>query len=431
MGNKTTPKPVSWKGRLWEENASTGNLAQALVADMQTYTYTRLGSEDPKYRFKIAQNLNASGQLTLTIQNAWCSDADCTIYWRKAPSGPDFNVIRRSGHNGVFLGINEPLPISSHWASDDLAEARIKALTILQRKWTGRRRAVMGIAMVGELGKSVEMLIRPAKGLQNAVKTYIGRAKRLAKRTTRRDNVAKVIADTWLEAVFGWKPLIGDIQDAAKGLARVATRDALERHQFRAYAEVPKQISQSVGQTGSIGFSPWSAINYAQVFEKLMNSQVIFYGVWSTRLQDSSALKTQAELLIDRCGFRFEDWAPSAWELIPWSFFVDYFVNIGDVIEAASNTLDGPLWVENVDIVTSFDHRTFTALDTIPKLNMGSQFVLLDAAEISRWSEYKSVVRREYQWALQPPLHFRLPFGTQWLNIAALSAGARPPKPFY
>lgn len=432
MGNKTNPKKVSWRGYSYDQNSFTGAIDGGWQGFLSTYQNDRVGSHDPNFRVKIRQNLNASGQMSITAQNAGTSDADVKIYWRKSASGPDSNTIYSSGHNGVFFGLNVPIPVTSHWASNDLDKACAIAIRTLQRKWTGRRRAVMGIAMAGELGKTIDMIIRPAKGLQNAVKTYISRAKKLAKRATRRDGIAKVIADTWLETVFGWKPLIGDIKDGAQAIARIATRDYLEREQFRAYGEYPKQVFQTIGILGPIGFSPISGVLYDLVREQTMNSQCILYGVWSTRLQDSNLTKSLAERLIERSGFGFEDWAPSAWELVPWSFLVDYFSNIGDVIEASCNTLDGPLWVEEVDITRSFDLRKMKPNSDNPKANFGARFVTQQGADIFTWSELTSVTRKGFDMAkIRPTLSFSLPVDMQWLNIAALAAGARPSKPFY
>jgi len=432
VGNKTNPRRILYRGYSYDQNAFTGAMDGGISGFIQEYVNNRVGSEDPKFRVKIKQNLNASGQMTVTVQNALASDADCVIYWRKSASGPDSNITYTSGHNGVFLGLNMPFPVTGHYAADDLSKACQDALRVFQRKWTGRRRAVMGIAMAGELGKSIQMVLRPAKGLQNAVKTYLSRATKLAKRAKRGDSAAKVIADTYLEAVFGWKPLIGDIRDGAKAIARVATRDYLEREQFRAFSEVPKNVAQTVGILGPIGFSPISGVTYSMERTQSMNSICVLYGVWSTRLQDSSLVKSRAELLIERGGFSLEDWAPSAWELIPWSFFVDYFSNIGDVIEASCNTLDGPLWVEEVDITSSFDMRKIKPLPDNPKLNFGARFIALDGAEIFTSSELRTVVRKGFDMAkIRPTLSFSLPVDMQWLNIAALKAGGRPREPFY
>jgi hypothetical protein len=460
MGNKNVPKRVAWRGYSWDTNSFTGAEDGGWSGFLNTYDFNRVGSEDPNFRVKIKQNLNASGNLNFTVMNASTSDADCTIYWRKAASGPDSNVIYTSGHRGVFFGLNMPQRVVGHWASSDLDQACQGALRIFHRKWTGRRRAVMGIAMAGELGKTIKMLFRPAKALQDGIQTYIRRAKRLARRSdmflpasarkARRPDTAKIIADTWLEAVFGWQPLIGDLKDAARGLARIATKDYLEREQFRAYFVVPKSVSHTVGTVGPVGFSPISGVNYTLEREQSMASECILYGVWATRLQNRAAVLSLAQRLIDRShafqlsdltpksraaerlGFSVEDWAPSIWELIPYSFLVDYFTNIGDIIEASCNTTDGPLWIEEVDITHSFDRRKFQPLSDLPKANFGSRFVSLSGAEIDTQSELRTVVRKGFDMAkIRPTLTFSLPFSTQWLNIAALAAGARPPKPFY
>jgi hypothetical protein len=125
-------------------------------------------------------------------------------------------------------------------------------------------------------------------------------------------------------------------------------------------------------------------------------------------------------------GFNWEDVAPQVWEVIPWSFLVDYFINVGDVIEASCNTLNGPLWVEEVNILETEDLRKITLNVPFTKDQYAGKIVSIDGPDTTCKGSYRTVTRKEYTGPLQPTLRFQLPVDMQWLNIAALAAGGKP-----
>jgi hypothetical protein len=49
--------------------------------------------------------------------------------------------------------------------------------------------------------------------------------------------------------------------------------------------------------------------------------------------------------LIDVCGFNPEDFVPALYEVLPWSWLVDYFSNVGDIIEAGSTSMKDVAWI--------------------------------------------------------------------------------------
>jgi hypothetical protein len=113
------------------------------------------------------------------------------------------------------------------------------------------------------------------------------------------------------------------------------------------------------------------------------------------------------------------------WELVPWSFLIDYFINIGDVIESACNVYGQPAWVEEVDINETEEIRSFVVDHDYMRSIWPTSYAGTTGPDVVRKQSYKSIVRKASDWNLQSELSFRLPVDVQWLNIAALAAGGR------
>jgi hypothetical protein len=368
----------------------------------------------------------------VTVSNAEAVDVNTKVWYRGStdPNSPMYTKIGTYGSQGVFLNLNLPLGLTSHSGTSSMDEARKVAIRCLQSKWTLRRRQVQGLVLAGELGKTIQMVVRPAKTLRNKVGSLIGRLAKARKRTTDSSSWKKAAADTWLEGTFGWKPLISDVQNGAIALARTVEKDVLLRHQFRCFGQHESPVLTTTGFAGPIGYDSSSPIYFHMDRRVTSRSQCILYGVWSTKLQSPEVAASAAWRLATLSGLSWADVPPQVWELIPWSFVVDYFINVGDVIESAANTLDGPLWVEEVQILETEDLRYFTHNTQQLKAFLGKLFVALDGPDPSSKQSFKTISRLGYLGPLQTQLSLRLPVDMQWLNLAALAAGGKSLQPF-
>jgi hypothetical protein len=129
-------------------------------------------------------------------------------------------------------------------------------------------------------------------------------------------------------------------------------------------------------------------------------------------------------------GFDLASWAPTAWELIPYSFLIDYFSNIGDIILGWSSLGTKFSWV-NKTTVRYYEKISMT--QPHPQWQKAGTDWDSGAIEILSYAPAKvviqkrSVSRNKYEGLLIPDLDFEIPgLGSlKWLNIAALIAARK------
>lgn len=134
----------------------------------------------------------------------------------------------------------------------------------------------------------------------------------------------RVVRDTWLEYNFGWAPLIHDISDA--------------HHELTTGRDFWLEPLKGIGKYREISGGQYTAnligaLNCRIDYQQITETSVRYLGA-------VSASKHTPPSLMDAWGFRSEDFLPTVWELIPYSFLVDYFTNIGDLVSTMS---EGPV----------------------------------------------------------------------------------------
>jgi len=441
MGNKSSTRLRSFRLRTHTDIPGYVNqgIADGTFFTSRTVGYTRTANNVPARRQLISQMKNATGAMFVQVSNVEASGHNAELKLLLPVPGGDNNskALYYIETNGSRNGIDVPIEVTNHLLAPT-SEAYRNSFRVLQQNFTRRRRQISGIVVAGELGKALTMIMKPAKSLQTAIGGYFGRLAKAKKRPPPSGGFKKVLADTYLEETFGWQPLLADVRDGARTLARVVTRDALERQQFRAHGGTSVPVSSAVAsvEAGQLvfGASLWFKRTEIQFYEQ----EVIHYGMYATRLRNPSLAASLTDDLITKSGFRFEDWAPSAWELAPWSFLVDYFTNVGDVLETCANIYTHLAWAARVDIENSVLRWDLVPDVEKTKAQFGGGPVFAadnyhsySGNHARGQSSYRTVFRGAGGDLFSRELNFQLPFGRQWLNIAALALGARPPKPFY
>jgi hypothetical protein len=284
-----------------------------------------------------------------------------------------------------------------------------QALMSFNSKTIAAMQDFSGLVAAGELGESLRMILRPAQAIRNSLSSYLETVKRRSRRYVRNSRgLQDMISGTWLEYSFGWKPLIHDIHDGAKALA-----NALYYKQDRTFVagrafglSKSKVITTSVIDANNVIFTRRNVLR-AHLY------RVKFYG----------SLRHTADLSNDlsRFGISWGSFIPSAWELIPYSFLVDYFTNIGEILQSFQVMAADLAWITRG--TESIQLCWFEACD-VTYQDFGATHQQTISAHPGGPVAYgKRVVDRSlYTGSRIPSLSFEVPgLGVRWINIAALT----------
>lgn len=247
------------------------------------------------------------------------------------------NCVSEYKVQGFIGGINLPdqLPPPYDPSIDNDVDAEA-----LRRLWSKLREAdhqFQGGVFLGELHQTIDMLLHPAKTLQKGIASYLNSVKKRVKRVRNPKNISKVIGDTWLEYSFGWKPLLADIDDAAHAAARIVQN--IPQVRFHAYAD--GQSSSEVKSAPSALFIIFDKRSVTRRFYGLR-----YYGALSPMAEDTQGNIISSAIRVQKmAGFDLLSFVPTIWELVPWSFLIDYFANVGDLLNQMSTDTSKIKWL--------------------------------------------------------------------------------------
>jgi hypothetical protein len=202
---------------------------------------------------------------------------------------------------------------------------------------------------------------------------------------------ARNAGDEYLNAQFGWKPLVSDITkfgNAVTHLDKVLAqyeRDAGKLVRRKYYFPLKKSVSDSVIKTGAFPYGPIQNDQRVQTYGTVVRRRETLQRQWFSGAftyylpsgYDSRNKLSRMALLADRLGLSLTP--DTLWNLAPWSWAVDWFSNTDDVISnITSFKADGlVLWygyIMETSIVTdtySMDDFRFTGSDfRVPRLTV-------------------------------------------------------------
>lgn len=119
----------------------------------------------------------------------------------------------------------------------------------------------------------------------------------------------KFAADKWLETQYAWKPLLSDIYDTSKVLSEGVKRNSQVVSAVRTIQDGAAYKSGAARGTVSVGYR-------CKLYYKVSNSSIDAL----SRLGLINPLEV-------------------AWELVPFSFVIDWFIPVGTLLEAYSSTM--------------------------------------------------------------------------------------------
>lgn len=288
-----------------------------------------------------------------------------------------------------------------------------------------QQRALQGLVVAGEFGQTVRLIRHPALSLIKATEKLVDRVKKLPKKVSlgktnnilqltkrQRSALRRAGAETWLEWSFGVQPLVSDVKDAALAAARIVT--------YR-----PESVVVTGEGAGNEKVSTWGAaifggllFRHSFLIEMTAETQVKYVG--KVLLTNPTGPGNTA---LQQLGLSWRDVLPAVWEIIPYSFLVDYFLNVQGIVNALAFNKLSLAWVEKG--VRRAYKNTMIDSNTIyaglgPYQKYISRSISLPPGSSVAWV---SKQRENYTgMSLVPTLEFNLPglHSRKWLNIGAL-----------
>lgn len=316
-----------------------------------SFDCSRTGEKVLGWRSKIRDRKNATSPYTYdsTKLTMW-KPGIITDYigYKAGPGG------RVETYNGIQPGWWNPI---SHLTTATAAvEAR--ALTQAYKKLREELEHLNSLTVLAEAGDVVRQFARPYSAVVNLINKHVTSLKHSRKGLRgpirkQREKWSSILADTWLETSFGLMPLISDTKDIAEALAR-----------FNNEEEIASKLRSKIvcrAEDERTDTIRWYNYN----FNTQMNSNFNIQFNWRTKSRcqfvcglsgSIAAAFGSNDRLLELLGFNPGNWVPALWNALPWSFLADYFLNIGDILDAAVTQTNRVDWVcKTVSSQTTYD----------------------------------------------------------------------------
>jgi hypothetical protein len=323
--------------------------------------------------------------------------------------GPNFT--------GAFLtrfgDLESVTPFNYHSdISQLLDDSNEEAKKQLVRKIQGVSTQFQSGVFLGELRETLRQIRNPAKALRLGLPAYRQTLIERIRGVRNRRRRSIIASETWLEYVYGAAPLISDVRSGAEALARYDNQWYGHSKRVNAVGVAEKVVNWSSS------YRNWGFGRYYYSTDLHLTAKTIYSGLVGCGAGNTSGAA------FDLFGVRWEEILPTLWELTPWSFLIDYFTNVGDIITAWGYQFFDKRWLKRTQRYT-VDTVVDSWLDEDLLKTRVSQGLLSDAQFLPYRVTYRysNVTRDSYQGSIVPSFGFEVPgIGSlKWINIGALA----------
>lgn len=271
------------------------------------------------------------------------------------------------------------------------------------------------LVTMGEFGETLSILRSPLRRVPRLIDRYLRKVERKMKLAKKKGRYITI--DELNGLYLGWylaiAPLIGEIESYAEAIASAELKERLTEVQCT-LAMAPRAATSVTSGTAS--GKPFTRVNV----DKLEMSIRAKSGIRISLDSDASSRFLKAVNLDGR--EILSRWAPSAWELLPFSFVLDYFGNFAEVIESRYSTRADVAWTSMMVREIATSSRALNVGEFSLSTPTGA-IELISSESVPGIGRYE-VVRRKYQRYTDIPkvdFFFQLPTSTQATIVASLT----------
>jgi hypothetical protein len=295
------------------------------------------GSSNPSYRVKIAAAQDASSPY---LRTRW-KVRPAVVFHKHSHSYqpgplPDYTITSYGMGEGYEHGT---FPLSDE-ITRDIALKKFKGKL---QSLTGAKNLLIPIAELKDFGMLVGTLTKFTSRSLNAVEFLtrkenlirrIERIKRGSHRKKKQYGIAQLqaeLSELWLTWSFAVKPMLMDAEEIALSIAK--------RVEVPPYTRITASKTTQVhaNTTGSGRFlSTYCALDWITETESVITHR--FVGGFRPEINASNSWGT-----LSHFGFEPKNLVPTAYELLPFSWMLDYFTTVGDVLNDTFTVAPGAL----------------------------------------------------------------------------------------
>lgn len=378
------------------------------------------GTKVPDYKELIRAGKNASSAYS-AVRSSFVSAIPGSATHTIGQSAPPYHTYTTAFQG---FGYTPTLPNES-LAGIDTVRVNSIALSKVLKKIDSELTHLSGASVMAEFIDVIRQFGSPMRSIIDLTNRRLNRLE-LARRglsgstSFKRIKWHEIVASTYLEYAFGLAPLIGDTMKAAEALARWQTEEELlTKLRSKVVSRVTQDKTTSVTYTGE-------KMN-SVLFNRTVKNQTEYRVQYVCGLDATpSADFGSNDRLIQLLGFQPIKWIPAIWEAVPWSWLVDYFTNVGNILEASATCTSKVTWIcKTVTAVTTEDQSTKI---TGPVPIAGLQKGLAGSSMGSHTSKKTSITRTIPASLGVPSLYVEHPFGDykKIANMAAVLISRKP-----
>lgn len=277
-------------------------------------TNSRVGETNPFWRSQLANHTDATTSLNGTEYRWDARPWDAGVYWDINDTNTNPSRFTFADYKGEGMMNYAVLPGIPSFGGNDKTEVTNRAIA----KFLARAQSVLSSVEAGqdfgEYKSTLQSIRRPLSSARDKVTQYLlrlGKAKRKYMRNPA--SLKKVIADTYLELSFGIIPLSNDIADVIADLGRY-------RFDVQPVSATAKLDSNGSLVTVTAGIpASLSVLKPSQYRKSYDTYSVKYYAEIRTGANVDTGQLSWAQSL----RMLPEDFVPTAWDLLPWSWMID------------------------------------------------------------------------------------------------------------
>lgn len=362
------------------------------------------GWKNPDWRSQVERHVNAGTPMAGTYTSVDHSDGSLLIdyYNNNIQTPANHRMVAKRGWISTYGSFVTPSTILDQSAD---AEAAGKFYSSCR----DALHALQGGELIGEMGKTAKSVCSLTESMVNGLLKWKTNVRRFMTRRWR--DWASEASNAYLEWKFGWDPLAKDV----RALMHDLQNDFYESTGIQATG---RKTSDSqvlvIPQSLSIG-------SYEDHIRTSIEHTVRYVG-------ELSLERTGGGGFAERIGLSPNNFAPTLYNLLPWTYMIDYFTNLGDIINSIGFPTHRIKWCVKT-------YRNVSITEVISGLNLksiadnsGWKINKIESPQHTTWKT--KYVHRDPTGAPPFPTEIRLKVPSvfkesgrkQWTNVAAVIA---------